>query len=50
MERVFEVTVYVALSYCIHPRNIKVLFPDNQEHSTNVTNVVWSEVFRNLEL
>ena len=42
--------LYVALSHCTHPRNIKVLFPDNQEHSTNVTNVVWSEVFRNLEL
>ena len=42
--------LYVALSCCTHPRNIKVLFPDNQENSTNVTNIVWSEVFRNLEL
>ena len=42
--------LYVALLHCTHSRNIKVPFPDNQENSTNVTSVVWNEVFRNLEL
>jgi hypothetical protein len=39
--------LYVALSYCTHPRNIKILFPHGQEH-TKTNNVVWTEVFRNL--
>ena len=38
----------VALSQCTHPRNIKVLFPT--EEDTKVTNVVWTEVFRRLEI
>jgi hypothetical protein len=44
--------LYVALSRCTHPRNIKVLFPHDLDHpgNTKVTNVVWNEVFRNLEL
>ena len=44
--------LYVALSHCTHPRNIKVLFPHDPDHpaNTKVTNVVWNEVFRNLEL
>ena len=44
--------LYVALSCCTHPRNIKVLFPHDPENpgNTKVTNVVWNEVFRNLEL
>ena len=35
-----------------HPRNIKVLFPHDPDHPANTTamNVVWNEVFRNLEL
>ena len=41
--------LYVALSCCTHPRNIKILFPDDQQN-TKTTNVVWNEVFRNLEL
>ena len=41
--------LYVALSHCTHPRNIKVLFPDDQE-TTKATNVVWTEVFRNLKI
>jgi len=41
--------LYVALSRCTHPRNIKVLFPGHQRN-TKITNVVWNEVFRNLEL
>ena len=41
--------LYVALSRCTHPRNIKVLFPEDQRN-TKTTNVVWNEVFRNLEL
>ena len=40
--------LYVALSWCTHPRNIKVLFPN--EENTKVTNVVWTEVFRRLEI
>ena len=40
--------LYVALSRCTHPRNIKVLFPN--EENTKVTNVVWTEVFRRLEI
>ena len=40
--------LYVALSRCTHPRNIKVLFPT--EENTKVTNVVWTEVFRRLEI
>ena len=44
----FHGQLYVALSHCTHPRNIKVLFPDDQD--SKVTNVVWNEVFRNLEL
>ena len=44
--------LYVALSRCTHPRNIKVLFPDDpdNEQNTKVMNVVWNEVFRNLEI
>ena len=41
--------LYVALSHCTHPRNIKVLFPDDQIN-TKTTNVVWTEVFRKLYL
>lgn len=41
--------LYVALSRCTHPRNIKVLFPDDQEN-TKAINVVWNEVYRNLEI
>ena len=41
--------LYVALSHCTHPRNIKVLFPLNQEQK-KASNVVWTEVFRNLEV
>ena len=41
--------LYVALSHCTHPRNIKVLFPHGQE-DTKTTNVVWTEVFRNLNI
>jgi hypothetical protein len=34
--------LYVALSHCIHPRNIKVLFAHNPDHpaNTRVTNVI----------
>ena len=41
--------LYVALSHCTHPRNIKILFPLNQEEK-KASNVVWTEVFRNLEV
>lgn len=41
--------LYVALSCCTHPRHIKVLFPEDQ-HNTKTTNVVWNEVFGNLEI
>ena len=40
--------LYVALSCCTHPRNIKVLFPSDED--TQVMNVVWNEVFRGLEI
>ena len=41
--------LYVALSRCTYPRNIKILFPHGQE-DTKATNVVWTEVFRNLDI
>ena len=41
--------LYMGLSHCTHPRNIKRLFPDDQQNP-KTTNVVWNEVFRNLEL
>ena len=41
--------LYVALSHCTHPRNIKILFPINQE-DTKAANIVQTEVFRNLQL
>ena len=41
--------LYVILLYCTHPRNIKILFSNDQQN-TKTTNVVWNEVFRNLEL
>ena len=41
--------LYVALSCCTHPRSIEILFPDDQQNA-KTTNVVWNEVFRNLEL
>ena len=34
--------LYVALPRCTHPRNIRVLFPN--EENTKVTNVVWTEL------
>jgi len=41
--------LYVALSRCTHPRRIKVLFKNEQE-DTKTTNVVWPEVFVNLNI
>ena len=41
--------LYVALSHCTHPRNIKVIFPHGQE-DIKTTNVVWTEVFKNLNI
>ena len=41
--------LYVALSCCTHPRNIKILFPIDQEDS-KAANIVWTEVCRNLQL
>ena len=40
--------LYVALSRCTHPRNIKILFSNQRD--TKAMNIVWTEVFRNLEL
>ena len=40
--------LYVVLLHCTHPRNIKVLFPSDED--TKVMNVVWNEVFRGLEI
>ncbi|KIK73724.1 hypothetical protein PAXRUDRAFT_177639 [Paxillus rubicundulus Ve08.2h10] len=39
--------LYVALSHCTHPHNIKVIFPQDQ-NSTKTTNVVFTEVLRGL--
>ena len=41
--------LYVALSICTHPRNIKILFPHGQE-DTKVSSVVWTEVFKTLNI
>ena len=41
--------LYVALSRCTHPRRIKVVFKEGQEH-TKTTNVVWPEVFVDLNI
>ena len=41
--------LYVALSRCTHPRNLKVLFSDG-ERGTKTSNIVWTEVFRGLEI
>ena len=41
--------LYVALSHCTHPRNIKIKIPHGQE-DTKVSNVVWTEVFRTLNI
>ena len=41
--------LYVALSHCTHPRRIKVVFKEGQEH-TKTTNVVWPEVFVDLNI
>ena len=41
--------LYVALSRCTHPRNLKVLFCEG-EGGTKTTNIVWTEVFRGLEI
>ena len=41
--------LYVALSCCTHPRRIKVVFKEGQEH-TKTTNVVWPEVFVDLNI
>ena len=40
--------LYVALLRCKHPRNIKILFSNQRD--TKAMNIVWTEVFRNLEL
>ena len=40
---------YVALSHCTHPRNIKIKIPYDQE-DMKVSNVVWTEVCRTLEI
>ncbi|KAF8545663.1 hypothetical protein OG21DRAFT_1428899 [Imleria badia] len=38
--------LYVALSRCTHPRNIKVLFSNHdEERNTKTTNVVWNETW-----
>ncbi|KIK80089.1 hypothetical protein PAXRUDRAFT_159600, partial [Paxillus rubicundulus Ve08.2h10] len=39
--------LYVALSHCTHPHNIKVIFPQDQ-NTTKTTNVVLTEVIRGL--
>ncbi|KIK74316.1 hypothetical protein PAXRUDRAFT_166368 [Paxillus rubicundulus Ve08.2h10] len=39
--------LYVALSCCTHPHNIKVIFPQDQ-NTTKTTNVVFTEVLRGL--
>jgi len=41
--------LYVALSHCTHPRHLKVLFCEG-EGGTKTTNIVWTEVFRGLEI
>ena len=43
--------LYVALSHCTHPRNVKVLFPEHQNGANNenkIANVVFSEVLEGL--
>ncbi|KIK76403.1 hypothetical protein PAXRUDRAFT_170077, partial [Paxillus rubicundulus Ve08.2h10] len=42
-----HVKLYVALSHCTHPHNIKVIFLQDQ-NSTKITNVVFTEVLRGL--
>ena len=39
--------LYVALSRCTHPHRVKAIFPQGQ-NSTLTTNVVFTEVLRNL--
>jgi len=39
--------LYVALSRCTHPHCVKAIFPQGQ-NSTLTTNVVFTEVLRNL--
>ena len=41
--------LYVALSHCTHLKNLKVLFSDG-ERGTKTSNIVWTEVFRGLEI
>ena len=48
--------LYVALSHCTHPRNVKVLFPEHQngtrdngnQNSNKTANVVFNEVLDGL--
>jgi ATP-dependent exoDNAse (exonuclease V) alpha subunit len=41
--------LYVALSRCTHPQNVKVLFSNGQQ-TTKTTNIVWTDVFRGIEI
>jgi Helicase len=41
--------LYVALSHCTHPQNVKVLFSNGQQ-TTKTTKIVWTDVFIRIEI